>query len=75
MPKINKPSLSMRSPVFSNSTPNAKFLTEILTLAHNTDIQFYIKDSFHFSVFVNNFKLPVGTITKISIIIGMKYQI
>lgn len=63
LPKIHKPTLSMRPIMSSINCPNgklAKFLTDILTNAYNTDNDFYIKDSFAFSEFINDYQLPLG---------------
>ncbi|XP_072377245.1 uncharacterized protein [Diabrotica undecimpunctata] len=61
LPKIHKPTLSMRPIVSSLCPPNgpiAQLLTDILTNAYNLNNNFYIKDSFDFSSFINNFQLP-----------------
>lgn len=38
--------------------PIAEYLTDILTRAYDTNNEFYVKDSFQFSKFINNFQLP-----------------
>lgn len=61
LPKIHKPQLSMRPIVSSLNGPNkslATLLTNILTTAYDTNNDFYVKDSFQFSQFVNNHQLP-----------------
>nr|CAI5863910.1 unnamed protein product [Callosobruchus analis] len=53
----------MRPIVSSINGPNdklAKFITNILTLSYNIDNEFYIKDSFSFITFINDYKLPPG---------------
>ncbi|XP_072397194.1 uncharacterized protein [Diabrotica undecimpunctata] len=65
LPKIHKPTLSMRPIVSSINSPNtniAKFLTDILSKSYNYNNNFNIVDSFHFSEFINNFELPQGYI-------------
>nr|CAI5842688.1 unnamed protein product [Callosobruchus analis] len=51
----------MRPIVSSINCPNSNlsaFLTKILTSAYNTENDFYVKDSFAFSIFINDYKLP-----------------
>ncbi|XP_072403376.1 uncharacterized protein [Diabrotica undecimpunctata] len=63
LPKIHKPTLSMRPIVSSIGTPNgpiASFLTNILTETYSNNSEFCIQDSFSFSSFINNFKLPTN---------------
>ena len=61
LPKIHKPELMMRPIVSSIDCPNqgiATYLTQILTLAYDTNNAFYVNDSFSFSKFINNKQLP-----------------
>ena len=61
LPKIHKPALAMRPIVSCINSPNgqlAQFLTSVLTNAYDTDNDFYIKSSFSFSTFINNYQLP-----------------
>lgn len=62
LPKIHKPTLSLRPIVSSINTPTSKisiFISKILTKSfNNTDDRYYIKDSFQFSELINNFQLP-----------------
>ncbi|XP_050501571.1 uncharacterized protein LOC126881376 [Diabrotica virgifera virgifera] len=65
LPKIHKPTLSMRPIVSSINSPNihiAKFLTDILSKSYNYNNDYNIVDSFQFSEFINDFKLPHGYI-------------
>lgn len=61
LPKIHKPTLSMRpitSAINAPNAPLAAFITKILTQAYDTDNAFFVKDSFTFSSFINDFQLP-----------------
>ncbi|XP_050507145.1 uncharacterized protein LOC126884882 [Diabrotica virgifera virgifera] len=61
LPKVHKPTISMRPIVSSIDAPNsklAKHLTDILTISYNESNEFYIRDSFTFSNFINNVKVP-----------------
>ena len=61
LPKIHKPTLAMRPIVSSINCPNsslATYVTSILTNAYDIDNEFYVKDSFTFSTYINNFQLP-----------------
>ncbi|XP_030763974.1 uncharacterized protein LOC115888393 [Sitophilus oryzae] len=61
LPKIHKPTLSVRPIVSSINCPNgqlAKYITDILTRAYNVDNDYYVRDSFSFSTFINNFQIP-----------------
>ncbi|XP_072387388.1 uncharacterized protein [Diabrotica undecimpunctata] len=65
LPKIHKPTLSMRPIVSSINSPNihiAKFLTDILSKSYDYHNSYNIFDSFQFSAFINNFKLPLNYI-------------
>lgn len=61
LPKIHKPTLSLR-PIISNiGSPTAnlsKFLTKILTNAYDKDNPYYIRGSFEFSSFITGYQLP-----------------
>nr|CAI5835722.1 unnamed protein product [Callosobruchus analis] len=53
----------MRPIVPSIQCPNGKlvlFLSDILASAYDTENEYYIKDSFTFSKFINNYQLPPG---------------
>lgn len=61
LPKIHKPSLSVRPIVAAIDSPNgplAAFLTDILNKSYNFNNNYNIIDSFAFSNFINNFRLP-----------------
>lgn len=62
LPKIHKPTLSLRPIVSSINTPTTKlsiFIAEILTKSiDNENDKFFIKDAFQFSELINNFQLP-----------------
>lgn len=61
LPKIHKPTLSLRPIISSLQCPNsmiAKLVTNILTEAYNKNNDYYIRDSFEFSALINNFILP-----------------
>lgn len=61
LPKIHKPELSVRPIIASTMAPNSKIsalVTDILTRSYNKENMYYIKDSFEFSTFINNFQLP-----------------
>lgn len=62
LPKIHKPTLSLRPIVSSINTPTSKlsiFIAEILSQSFNNETdKYYVKDSFHFSQLMNNFQLP-----------------
>lgn len=60
LPKIHKPTLSMRPILSSIDCPNSKiskFLTDILSNAYTVDT-YHTEDSFEFAEFVNGFHLP-----------------
>ena len=59
--KIHKPTLSLRPIISGVNSPNrgiAQLVTDILTIAYSTDNNFFIKDSFEFSAFIQEFQLP-----------------
>jgi len=61
LPKVHKPTLSLRPIISSINAPNSKLallLKEILTNAYNTDNEYYVKDSFQFAGFMNEKQLP-----------------
>ncbi|KAJ8977218.1 hypothetical protein NQ317_002470 [Molorchus minor] len=61
LPKIHKPTLSLRPIISSIDTPNSKiaqFATNILTWSYDNDNEYYIKDSFQFAEFINDKTLP-----------------
>ena len=61
LPKIHKPTLSLRPIISGVNSPNrgiAQLVTDILTIAYSTDNNFFIKDSFEFSAFIQEFQLP-----------------
>ena len=63
LPKIHKPTLSLRPIISSINAPNSKLsnlVTEILTISYNKNNSYYITDSFEFSNFIRNKELPEG---------------
>ncbi|XP_072383799.1 uncharacterized protein [Diabrotica undecimpunctata] len=61
LPKIHKPTLSVRPIVASIGTPTeniSAFVTDILTNAYNYENQYYIKDSFEMVNKYNGYILP-----------------
>lgn len=63
LPKIHKPTLTVRPIISSINTPNCKiaqFITNILTWSYDNDNEYFIKDSFAFSQFINEKQLPIG---------------
>lgn len=61
LPKIHKPTLSVRPIIASINSPTeplAKFLSDILQKAYNNNNEYYIRDSFQFSERFNNTRLP-----------------
>lgn len=61
LPKIHKPTLSVRPIVASVGAPTeflASFLTEILTKAYDYENEYYIKDSFQVTELFNGMILP-----------------
>lgn len=62
LPKIHKPTLSLRPIVSSINTPTSKlsiFIGKVLTASFNNENdRYYIRDSFQFSELINNFQLP-----------------
>ncbi|XP_044766380.1 uncharacterized protein LOC123322469 [Coccinella septempunctata] len=63
LPKIHKAELNLRPIISSIDSPNTRitnFLTDILAKSYNRENQYYIRDSFDFADFINNFKLPNG---------------
>lgn len=61
LPKIHKPTLSIRPIVASIGAPSgllAAFLTDILTRAYNADNNYFIKDSFQVTTLFNGMILP-----------------
>lgn len=61
LPKIHKPELALRpiiSSINSPSTRLSKFLKDIPHNAYNIENNYYVKDSFHFANFINDFQLP-----------------
>lgn len=60
LPKIHKPTLSLRPIISSVNSPNvniSQFITNILTNSYVTN-DYYIKDSFEFTEFINEKQLP-----------------
>lgn len=63
LPKIHKPTLTLRPIISSIDSPNCKiaqFITNILTWSYDNNNEYYIKDSFEFSRFINEKQLPEG---------------
>lgn len=64
LPKIHKPTLSLRPIVSSINTPTTNlsiFVAEILSKSFNNETdRYFIKDSFDFAEKFNNFQLPQG---------------
>ncbi|KAJ8977068.1 hypothetical protein NQ317_017230 [Molorchus minor] len=63
LPKVHKPTLTLRPIISGVSSPNrgvAQLVTNILTVSYNQDNNFFIKDSFQFCDFINEFQLPVN---------------
>lgn len=60
-PKVHKDGYPLRPIISSIQGPTnniAKYIATILKNAYNTDNEYYITDSFHFSSVVNNLKIP-----------------
>lgn len=63
LPKIHKPTLSLRPIISSIDTPNsniAQFITNILTISYDNNNEYFVKDSFQFAEFINEKQLPEG---------------
>lgn len=63
LPKVHKPVLSLRPIISSIQAPTSRisrFLTDVLSDAYNKNNEFYVRDSFDFSNFINEFYLPEG---------------
>lgn len=61
LPKVHKPTLSLRPIISSIDSPNSKiahFVTDILTKAYSKENRYYISDSFQFSSIVNDMHIP-----------------
>lgn len=61
LPKVHKNELAIRPIVSSINAPNsgiARLMTDVLTMSYNKNNDFFIKDSFEFSTFINGFQLP-----------------
>lgn len=61
LPKIHKPTLSVRPIVASIGAPTeliASYITDILTKSYDYNNEYYIKDSFEVSTLFNNMQLP-----------------
>ncbi|XP_074028848.1 uncharacterized protein [Leptinotarsa decemlineata] len=61
LPKIHKPILSLRPIISGVNSPNrevAQLITDILSIAYKNDNNFFVKDSFQFCNFINEFQLP-----------------
>lgn len=61
LPKVHKQELSIRPIVSAIDSPNSgitQLLTNILTVSYNKTNPYYIKDSFEFASFINNYKIP-----------------
>lgn len=63
LPKIHKPTLTLRPIISSINAPNSKIanlVTDILTQAYVRGNDYYINDSFEFAEFIQNKQLPAG---------------
>lgn len=61
LPKIHKPTLTVRPIISSINSPNSKLsqlITNILTESYNRDNEYYTRDSFDFAEFINETQLP-----------------